>query len=151
MSAAAEPEALVRGVRLAGLCSPGHAVVGALGRQPCADRLGRCPITSSAHLNGRSGPKTSNRIVKIYGPGTTVSVVCQTKGSAVGTTSVWNKLDDGNYVSDYYVSTPSKTTYSAAAALHVSVPDHYDDTEQTDCLAPATPNPAASPAGHAAG
>ncbi len=73
----------------------------------------RYQITSSAHLNGRSGPKTSNRIVKIYGPGTTVSVVCQTKGSAVGTTSVWNKLDDGNYVSDYYVSTPSKTTYSA--------------------------------------
>jgi hypothetical protein len=70
-------------------------------------------ITSSAHLNGRSGPKTSNPIVTTYGPGTTVSVVCQTNGSTVGTTSVWNKLDDGNYVSDYYVSTPSKTIYSA--------------------------------------
>src|SRR5215207_3587384 len=77
---------------------------------PSATRT-RSPVR--AHLNGRSGPKTSNPIVKIYGPGTTVSVVCQTNGSTVGTTSVWNKLDDGNYVSDYYVSTPSKATYSA--------------------------------------
>jgi archaellum component FlaF (FlaF/FlaG flagellin family) len=69
-------------------------------------------ITSSADLNGRSGPKTSTPIVQTYGPGTTVTVVCQNKGSTVGTTSVWNKLTDGNYVSDYYVSTPSNTTYS---------------------------------------
>jgi hypothetical protein len=70
-------------------------------------------ITSSADLNGRSGPKTSTPIVKTYAPGTTVPVVCQTPGTKIGTTSVWNKLTDGNYVSDYYVSTPSKTTYSA--------------------------------------
>ena len=31
----------------------------------------------------------------------------------MGTTSVWNKLADGSYVTDYYVSTPSNTTYSA--------------------------------------
>jgi hypothetical protein len=30
-----------------------------------------------------------------------------------GTTLVWDRLDTGNYVSDYYVATPSKTTYSA--------------------------------------
>ena len=70
-------------------------------------------ITSSADLNGRSGPKTSTPIVQTYAPGTTVTVVCQTAGTKVGTTSVWNKLTDGNYVSDYYVSTPSNTTYSA--------------------------------------
>ena len=43
-------------------------------------------ITSSADLNGRRGPKTSTPIVRTYGPGTTVTVVCQTKGSTVGTT-----------------------------------------------------------------
>jgi hypothetical protein len=42
-----------------------------------------------------------------------VTVVCQTPGTKIGTTSVWNKLTDGNYVSDYYVSTPSNTGYSA--------------------------------------
>ena len=70
-------------------------------------------ITSLANLNGRSGPKTSTPIVQVYAPGTTVGVVCQTAGTKIGTTSVWNKLTDGNYVSDYYVSTPSNTSYSA--------------------------------------
>lgn len=70
-------------------------------------------ITSSANLNGRSGPKTSTPIVQSYAPAATVGVVCQTAGTKIGTTSVWNKLTDGNYVSDYYVSTPSNTSYSA--------------------------------------
>jgi uncharacterized protein YraI len=69
-------------------------------------------ITSSANLNGRSGPRTSTPIVQAYPPGATVAVVCQTRGTKIGTTSVWNKLADGNYVSDFYVSTPSNTSYS---------------------------------------
>lgn len=68
-------------------------------------------ITSSTHLNGRSGPTTATRIVRTYAPGSTVLVVCQTAGVKVGTTSVWNKLADGNYVTDYYVGTPSNRTY----------------------------------------
>jgi len=39
-------------------------------------------------------------------------VTCQRSGSRVGTTSVWDRLDDGKYVSDFYLATPSKTTYS---------------------------------------
>jgi len=70
-------------------------------------------ITSSANLNGRSGPMTSTLVVQSYPPGATVGVVCQTVGTRIGTTPVWNKLTDGNYVSDYYVSTPSNTGYSA--------------------------------------
>jgi uncharacterized protein YraI len=70
-------------------------------------------VRSLANLNGRSGPKTSTPIVQAYAPGATVGVVCQTAGTKIGTTSVWNKLTDGNYVSDYYVSTPSNTSYSA--------------------------------------
>jgi uncharacterized protein YraI len=69
-------------------------------------------VTSSTDLNGRSGPKTTTPAVKTYAPGATVTVVCQTPGTKVGTTWVWNKLTDGNYVSDYYVSTSSNTTYS---------------------------------------
>jgi Domain of unknown function (DUF1906) len=70
-------------------------------------------VTSEINLNGRSGPKTSTPIVQAYAPGATVGVVCQTAGTKIGTTSVWDKLTDGNYVSDYYVSTPSSTSYSA--------------------------------------
>jgi len=70
-------------------------------------------ITSSADLNGRSAPSTSAALVRSYAPGSTVPVVCQATGVRVGTTSVWDKLADGNYVSDFYLSTPSKSTYSA--------------------------------------
>jgi hypothetical protein len=31
----------------------------------------------------------------------------------VNSTSVWDRLQDSYYVSDYYVATPSKTSYSA--------------------------------------
>jgi uncharacterized protein YraI len=70
-------------------------------------------ITSSTNLNGRAGPKTSTPIMRTYPPGSTVTVVCQTMGTRVATTSIWNKLADGHYVTDYYLSTPSDTTYSA--------------------------------------
>jgi uncharacterized protein YraI len=69
-------------------------------------------VTSSVALNGRSGPTTAAPRVVSYAAGATVPVVCQTTGRKVGTTSVWNKLADGNYVTDNYISTPSKTAYS---------------------------------------
>jgi uncharacterized protein YraI len=70
-------------------------------------------VTSSVDLNGRSGPTTSAPRIASYAAGATVPVVCQTAGRKIGTTSVWNKLADGNYVTDNYVGTPSKSSYSA--------------------------------------
>jgi uncharacterized protein YraI len=70
-------------------------------------------VTSSVDLNGRSGPTTSAPRIASYAAGATVAVVCQTAGRKIGTTSVWNKLADGNYVTDNYVGTPSKSSYSA--------------------------------------
>ena len=88
-------------------------------------------ITSSTALNGRSGPKTTTLITKTYPSGSTVTVVCQTTGTRVGTTSVWNKLADGSYVTDYYVSTPSNTTYSAPLPrCTLPVPGHDCGPEQ---------------------
>ena len=70
-------------------------------------------VISRAGLNARSGPSTSHAIVKTHGPGSAMQVVCQAPGSAIAGTSVWDKLTDGTYVTDSYVSTPSKTGYSA--------------------------------------
>lgn len=69
--------------------------------------------TSANSLNARSAPTTTAPVVRSHPGGASLNVVCQTPGSNVGTTSVWNKLTDGTYVSDFYVSTPSNTTYSA--------------------------------------
>lgn len=69
--------------------------------------------TSATTLNARTGPSTSYPVAKTYAPRSALKVVCQAPGSAVGTTAIWDKLADGTYVTDYYVSTPSNTTYSA--------------------------------------
>jgi uncharacterized protein YraI len=84
-------------------------------------------ITSAGNLNGRSGPKTSTPVVRTYPPGATVGVVCQTTGTKIGPTVLWNKLTDGNYVTDYYVSTPSDAGYSTplprcSYPLQVTIP-----------------------------
>ena len=73
-------------------------------------------VTSASPLNARTGPSTSHPIVRTYAPGSTVQAVCQAPGSAVAGTSVWDKLADGTYVTDYYLSTPSDTGYSAPLA-----------------------------------
>lgn len=69
-------------------------------------------VTASA-LNARRGPSTAYPVVRTLSRGATVKVVCQLAGQKIRTTSVWNKLADGTYVSDSYISTPSKTTYSS--------------------------------------
>jgi uncharacterized protein YraI len=70
-------------------------------------------VTSSTPLNARSGPSTAYPVVRSYAPGANLPTVCQTPGSRVGTTGVWNKLTNGAYVTDFYVDTPSDTSYSA--------------------------------------
>ncbi|MET7615347.1 glycoside hydrolase domain-containing protein [Streptomyces sp. NPDC005408] len=70
-------------------------------------------VKSSTTLNARTGPSTSYPVSTSHAPNSALKVVCQAPGSTVFTTAVWDKLTDGTYVTDYYVSTPSKTTYSA--------------------------------------
>ncbi|WP_145813808.1 glycoside hydrolase domain-containing protein [Kribbella amoyensis] len=69
--------------------------------------------TTTSSLSRRSGPGTSYSVLGTMPAGSLAWVTCQRSGSAAGTTSVWDRLTDGSYVTDYYVATPSKTTYSA--------------------------------------
>jgi uncharacterized protein YraI len=71
-------------------------------------------ITISTPVNTRSGPGTTytNLNQPLQG-GALAYVACQKSGTLVGTTRVWNQLVDGRWVSDYYVSNRSNTTYSA--------------------------------------
>ncbi|AKU17330.1 DUF1906 domain-containing protein [Luteipulveratus mongoliensis] len=70
-------------------------------------------VTSTTPLNARRAPSSSAAVATSYAPHSVVQVICQAPGTKVGTTSVWNKLSNGTYVTDYYVSTPSNTTYTA--------------------------------------
>ncbi len=69
-------------------------------------------VTSSSGVNERSGPGTSYPVTGQLPGGALAWAWCQQPGTAVATTRVWDKLRDGAYVSDYYIATPSKTTYS---------------------------------------
>jgi uncharacterized protein YraI len=80
---------------------------------PLATVLHQYQVTSATPLSARRGPSTSYGIATSYPPGATLGVVCQTVGQTVGTTAIWNQLTNGWWVSDYYMSTPSKSTFSA--------------------------------------
>ncbi|WP_084678513.1 glycoside hydrolase domain-containing protein [Actinopolymorpha alba] len=70
-------------------------------------------VRANAALRARSGPGTGYPVVRSWPAGARLHVVCQTTGGRVASTPVWDKLADGGYVSDNYVSTPSKKGYSA--------------------------------------
>ncbi|MHB1593288.1 MAG: glycoside hydrolase domain-containing protein [Streptosporangiaceae bacterium] len=67
---------------------------------------------ATALIRARTGPSPSYPLVRVYPEGSSVAVVCQTPGAAVRATSVWDKLNNGSYVTDYYLDTPSGTGYS---------------------------------------
>ena len=72
---------------------------------------GQVTVTS---LNARTGPGTSYPVSGDPLPrGALAHVMCQKSGTRIGTTAVWNKLRDDRWVSDYYVSNRSSSTWSA--------------------------------------
>ncbi|WP_235498890.1 glycoside hydrolase domain-containing protein [Knoellia sp. Soil729] len=70
-------------------------------------------VTSSGSLNVRSGPSSAYPIVGSLAANSTAAVICQARGQVVGSSGVWDRISTGGFVSDYYVSTPSQTTFSA--------------------------------------
>ena len=75
--------------------------------------------TGSNGLNERSQPSTSATIVGHLANGTAVYLSCQVAGSAdstggsPSTDSIWDRLTNGAYVADYWLSTPAVGTFSA--------------------------------------
>lgn len=100
--------------RLSGGQYVADAFVSTSGTTGYTSGIPRCTfpyLVSSASLNVRSKPTTSASIVKTLYRGATVAIQCQTTGSRVGTSSVWDRLSSG-WVADNYVTTPSSTGFS---------------------------------------
>jgi LasA protease len=61
------------------------------------------------YVNKRSGPGSGYAIVGTVNDGTTVSVACSANGTTHtgrwGTTSLWNRLTDGTWVTDAFMAT----------------------------------------------
>jgi uncharacterized protein YraI len=64
-------------------------------------------------IHSYSGPSTAYPVRTTIPPNANVRIVCQTFGPKIGTTTIWNRLTDGTYITDYYTRTPSKPGYSA--------------------------------------
>jgi uncharacterized protein YraI len=71
-------------------------------------------VVSETLLNARTGPGRSYPSVRSIANGTGLTLVCQVSGQPVAgsvrATNAWDRLDDGNYVSDAYINragTPS--------------------------------------------
>jgi hypothetical protein len=70
------------------------------------------PVTSNHPMRARRGPGRAYRVVQTFSPGTAVGVVCQTSGSRVGGSKVWDKLANGAYAPDALVGTPGGRGFS---------------------------------------
>lgn len=63
-------------------------------------------ITATTTVNTRLGPGSQFAVAGSFVPGALVDISCQTYGSFVLGSPIWDKLTNGQYVSDYWVSTP---------------------------------------------
>lgn len=99
---------------------------------PAADQLPPYSVSGTAsvgHVNERNSP-TGGSVVTTDPEGTPLDITCQTTGDTVaGVDSVWDKLADGNYVSDLYTTTPGGRTFAGTFPL-------CDDTPMARLIAP---------------
>ena len=62
---------------------------------------------TTAVVNERRGPGLGYAIAGQLASGATINIVCQTRSaSAVNGTTIWDRLTNGLYVTDYYTTTP---------------------------------------------
>ncbi|MDG4795940.1 peptidoglycan DD-metalloendopeptidase family protein [Micromonospora sp. WMMD1082] len=76
----------------------------------CSSSTGTGTVrTAGANLTVRSGPGTNYSSVGSLANGATVTIYCQTSGTTVtgtfGTSSIWNRIGTGRFVSDAYLYT----------------------------------------------
>ena len=78
-------------------------------RNGCGGGFQATVRTAGAPLTVRSGPGTSHSAVGSVASGSTVTISCQTSGTRVtgtyGTSTIWDRIGSGRYVSDAYVYT----------------------------------------------
>jgi Domain of unknown function (DUF1906) len=79
-------------------------------------------VVSADGLSARTGPGVAFGRDGQLNDGALAWITCQAPGSQVGPSAIWNQIDTGKFVSDYYVTTPSRTTYSTPVPRCASVP-----------------------------
>jgi hypothetical protein len=68
--------------------------------------------TGGIGLNERQGPSASGPVLASDAEGAPLDIVCQSTGDTVHGSTIWDKLADGNWVTDYYTTTPNYAAFS---------------------------------------
>jgi surface antigen len=79
-----------------------------------AASFGPYQTLGSPSLNERTSPSTSAPIVGSLPYHSTIYIKCQTSGSLVGSSYIWDQLTNGAYISDYWTNTPGQDTWTAS-------------------------------------
>jgi uncharacterized protein YraI len=94
---------------LVAMCLMGTLLVGVSSAQAASYNV---TGTGGVGLRARSAPNTSSSIIRVIPEGGAIDIVCQTQGENVRGSTIWDKLSDGSYISDFYTTTPVYAGYS---------------------------------------
>ncbi|GMU43030.1 MAG: peptidoglycan DD-metalloendopeptidase family protein [Xanthomonadales bacterium] len=99
-------------IRFDGRALPYYGTVSWTSRNSCGGgNVTGVVNTNGTPLNVRSGPGTGYSVVGTVADGATVTIQCQMPGTTVtgpyGTSSIWDRIGSGRYISDAYVRTGS--------------------------------------------
>src|SRR3954469_10177196 len=86
--------------------------VGATSAQ--ASSYGPYLTLASPSLNERSAPSTSAAVVGSLAYHSTIYIACQTSGSNVGGSVIWDRLTNGAFISDYLTTPPGNLTWTSS-------------------------------------
>jgi hypothetical protein len=98
----------------------GGAAAAALGATAAGASTGKGPyhVVGTSGLDERSAPSASSAKVGTLSDGTTVYIACQaqgisyTTGGSPASDTIWDQLTNGDFVADYWVSTPDVGKFS---------------------------------------
>ena len=96
-------------------------------------------------LRVRTGPGLTAAVTAVLQDGDQVNIACQTRGDAVSgrdgsSSNVWDRLDGGGFVSDYYVDTPGVHGGFSPPIPECQAPPPPTAQPVTHYNCPATPN-----------
>lgn len=69
-------------------------------------------VDTSGSVNLRTGPGTNYAVAGSIPNGGLATLTCQATGTLTNGTRVWNRLDSGRWVADFFVANPSNATFS---------------------------------------
>lgn len=83
-----------------------------LSTQAASATLGYQISGASNPVHVYAGPGTNFPVVMVLTSGTPITIACQGYGPSTNHDRIWDQLDSGQWVSDYWVNTPQFNTFS---------------------------------------